>query len=287
MPLRDILVHLDATEQAEARLRLAADLARRHAAHLTALYVVDPAPPVFLAGDPFGGGLVLADLMERLRRRALEGAARVEAEFRERLRRDGVAGEWRRVEGVAAEHVALHARYADLLVLGQEALEGGGQARAGGDAGAVLERALFASGRPVLVVPAAGGFETVGRRVLVGWNGSREAARAVNDALPLLARAEATTVLAVNPRRGLGERGDQPGADIARHLARHGLEVAVEHPVAPEMGAGDILLNRAADLGADLLVVGAYGHSRVRELVLGGVTRTLLRRMTLPVLMSH
>jgi hypothetical protein len=160
-----------------------------------------------------------------MRRAALAAAARVEAAFRERLRLDGVAGEWRLVEGIAAEQVALHARYADLAVIGQEDPDGGPPA-----AGAVIEGALFSSGRPVLVVPYVGRFETVGRRVLIGWDAGREAARAVNDALPLIARAESSTVFAVNPRRGPGGHGAEPGADIAQHLARHGLKVEVEPP---------------------------------------------------------
>ncbi|WP_254453648.1 universal stress protein [Siccirubricoccus sp. G192] len=196
-------------------------------------------------------------------------------------------GEWRLVEGMTAEQVTLHARCADLLVVGQEDPDGGPPF-----AGPVLERALFSSGRPVLVVPHAGRFETVGRRVLLGWNASREAARAANDALPLMADAEVVTVLAVNFRRDQDGYGDaaesaEPGSDIALHFARHGLKAEVQHAVAPGLDAGDMLLNQAADLSADLLVVGAYGHSRFREMVLGGVTRTLLRQMTVPVLMSH
>jgi nucleotide-binding universal stress UspA family protein len=283
MRLKDILVHLDASEEAGTRLRLAADLARRHDAHLTALYVVELAMPVLVAGDPTGGGAALAELLEGMRQDSLADAARIEAEFRERLRLDGIAGEWRLVEGIAAEAVTRQARSADLVILGQENPEGG---QAG--AAAILEGTLFDSGRPVLAIPYAGRFETLGRRVLVGWNASREAARAVNDALPLIARADSTTVLSVNPRGGGPDgEGDQPGAEIALHLARHGVKVEVARTVAPEVGEGDVLLNRAADMGADLLVVGAYGHSRMRELVLGGVTRTLLRHMTLPVLLSH
>lgn len=281
MPLRDILVHLDATAQGRTRLTLAAELARRHEAHLTALHVVDVALPFVAAADG-GGSAMLAELLQSMRKDALAEAATVEAAFRERLQRDGIAGEWRLVEGAAPEQVALHARYADLAILGQEEPEGDRPA-----AGAIVEAALFSSGRPILVVPYAGRFETVGRRVLVGWNASREAARAVNDALPLIAGAESATVLAINPRHGSIGHGEEPGADIALHLARHGLKVQVEHSVAPKIGAGDLLLNRAAELPADLLVVGAYGHARLRELVLGGVTRTLLGHMTVPVLMAH
>lgn len=280
MPLRDILVHLDATAVGRARLALAAELARRHEAHLTGLFVIDVPLPVIAAGD--GGGAALAALMDRMREDALAAAATVEAAFRDRLRRDGLAGEWRLAEGSAPALVTMHARYADLAVLGQQDPDGDQP-----DAGAIVEAVLFSSGRPVLVVPYAGRFETLGQRVLIGWNASGEAARAVNDALPLIAAAETATVLAVNPRGGVDGHGEEPGADIARHLARHGVAVRVEHTDSGGLREGDVLLNRAAELSADLLVIGAYGHSRLREMVLGGVTRTLLQQMTLPVLMAH
>ncbi len=281
MALKDILVHLDGAAPSAQRLSLAADLARRHQAHLTGLFVVDLTPPIVGAMEG-GGGAVLAGLIEQMRAEALATAAGVEARFAETLAREGIAGEWRIAEGAAPELVALHARYADLAVLGQADPQADEAAGA-----AVVAAALFGAGRPVLVVPHAGSFPGIGRRVLVGWNASREATRAVHDALPLLLGAETVTIAAVNPRRGLGAHGDEPGADIARHLARHGVRVQVEHSAAPEIGAGDILLNRAADLSADLLVVGAYGHSRLREMFLGGVTRTLLQQMTLPVLLAH
>lgn len=282
MRLKDILVQLDATEQGKARLQIAADLARRHDAHLTGLHVIDLVLPIMPLASPAAGTAMIGPLMDALRDQALAAAAGVEAMFHEQIRRDGIAGEWRLAEGLAPEQVALHARYADLLVLGQADPEAGAPS-----AGAVIEAALFASGRPVLLVPHAGSFPTLGRRVLVGWNAGREATRAVHDALPLLAAAESVTVLAVNPAVGLDAHGEEPGADIARHLARHGVTVTTEFVTAAEAGAEEMILNRAAELGADLLVVGGYGHSRLRELVLGGVTRRLLRGMTLPVLMSH
>lgn len=281
MGLKDILVHLDHAPQAGMRLAVAADLARRHQAHLTGLFVVDIITPALGAADP-ASGAGLAELLESIRADALAAAARVEASFGETLRREGIAGEWRLTEGSPTELVPLHARYSDLTVLGQPDPENDEPST-----GAVLSATLFESGRPVLVIPYAGRFTAVGRRVLVGWNAGREATRAVHDAMPLLAKAAAVTITSVNPRRGLGAHGEEPGADIARHLARHGVTVNVEHTVAPEIGAGDILLNRAADLSADLLVIGAYGHSRLREMLLGGVTRSLLRQMTVPVLMSH
>lgn len=281
MALKDILVHLDGTEQAGVRLALAAGLARRHGAHLVGLYVVDVMMPIMAAADA-GSGAVLAEMLQRMRADSMDEAARVEARFSEALRHEDIAGEWRVAEGATPEHVALQARYADLAVLGQADPDAG---RPG--ATATLEAVLFDSGRPALIVPYAGTFETVGQRVLIGWNSSAQASRAVHDALPLMAGAASVTVTAVNPRRGIDAHGDQPGADIARHLARHGLKVTVEHTAAPEIGAGDMLLNRASELSADLLVVGAYGHSRLRQTIFGGVTRTLLTQTTLPVLMSH
>jgi nucleotide-binding universal stress UspA family protein len=183
------------------------------------------------------------------------------------------------VEGTTPEILALHGRYADLLVLGQDDPES--------DNAGLLETVLFDSGRPVLAIPFAGNFNSIGKRVLVGWNASREASRALHDALPLIAKADTTTVFLANPKRGLGAHGEEPGADIARHLARHGLMVEVAKAVADDVSDSALLLNHASDMGADLLVMGAYGHSRLREFILGGVTRSLLREMTIPVLLSH
>ena len=277
MKLCDILVHLDASPRARIRLDLAVALARQHRAHLTALHVIDVALPVMALGD--GGGAVIAELMEQMRQTALKAGAQLQAAFQEAIRREGIMGEWRQVEGSAAELVALHGRYADLLVLGQDDPES--------DHAGLLEAVLFDSGRPVLAIPFAGTFPQIGRRVLVGWNASREASRAVHDALPLLAKAESACVFLANPKRGLGAHGEEPGADIARHLARHGLKVEVAKAVADDVADSALLLNHASDMGADLLVMGAYGHSRLREFILGGVTRSLLREMTVPVLLSH
>jgi nucleotide-binding universal stress UspA family protein len=282
MALKDILVHLDPSPRAADRLRLAAALARQHDAHLIGLLVVDAMLPALAMADTGSGGPLVGQVLDQIRADALQDAARVEAAFGERMRLDGIGGEWRLVEGALPEVVALHARYADLAILGQV----DPQTSPPGAAQSV-EQVLFAAGRPVLLVPHSGRFETLGRHVLVGWNASREAARAVNDALPILVAAEKVTVLAVNPERRPGAHGAEPGADIALHLARHGVKAEVEHMTAPSIPDGLSLLNRAAELAPDLLVVGAYGHSRLREMALGGVTRTLLREMTVPVLMSH
>jgi nucleotide-binding universal stress UspA family protein len=183
------------------------------------------------------------------------------------------------VEGTTREILALHGRYADLLVLSQDDPES--------DNAGLLEAVVFDSGRPVLAIPFAGNFKSVGKRVLVGWNASREASRALHDALPLISKAETVTVFLANPKHGLDGHGEEPGADIARHLARHGMKAEVAKAIADDVPDSALLLNHASDMGADLLVMGAYGHSRLREFILGGMTRSLLREMTVPVLLSH
>jgi nucleotide-binding universal stress UspA family protein len=282
MALKDLLVHLDTTARCATRLEVAARLAVQHGAHLTGLHVIDiPSANYFYgAAMPFVPANP-EEIVERIRAEATEAAGPVEAAFRDCLRRNGIAGEWRMVEGAPPATVGLHARYADLTVVGQPNRD------EPQDADAVTETAVMTSGRPVLAIPFAGEFPTIGERVLVAWNASREAARALNDALPLLLGAKQVTVLAINPQRGVGGHGDVPAADIALHLARHGLKAEASHTVAKDIADGEALLSYAADIGADLIVAGAYGHSRARELVFGGVTRTLIAEMTAPVLMSH
>ena len=123
--------------------------------------------------------------------------------------------------------------------------------------------------------------------VIVAWDASQESTRAVHDSLPFLVEAKKVTVLVINPRIGPDGHGEQPGADIATHLARHGLKVEVQRSQSPDASIGDSLLSRLADLDSDLLVMGAYGHARLRQVILGGVTRTLLEQMTVPLLLSH
>ena len=146
---------------------------------------------------------------------------------------------------------------------------------------------MLSCGRPVLVVPYAGNFADVGRRVLVAWNGRREAARALHDAMFLLADAEAVTVIEIDPPAPGVAAPAASAAQLAAALMRRGIAAKAETETSGDIGVGDLLLSRTADLGADLIVMGAYGHSRVREFVLGGVSRDLFRHMTVPVLMSH
>jgi nucleotide-binding universal stress UspA family protein len=281
MSYKDLLVVLDSEATARRSIDIAAELAQRFAAHLVGLYPVPipQAPRHFGYYDP----ALLNPFFEELRARAREAADKTREVFEHATRLRGVSPEWREMpEGLDADP-AVHARYADLTILGQLDPDSG-------EPDTIRprpEQVTLASGRPILVIPYAGNFPNVGRRAVIGWNASREAARAVNDALPLLAAAEIVTVLTIDAREGPRAHGELPGADISLHLARHGVKAEIERTVSADLPVGEVLLSRAADLGADLLVMGAYGHSRARELLLGGATRSLLRSMTLPVLMSH
>ena len=190
--------------------------------------------------------------------------------------------EWRETGADALSAVALHARYADLVVIGQQNTD----LPSGVDQD-FAHSLPVAAGRPVLVVPYAFERRPIGRQVLVAWNASREAARAVQDALPILERAGQVHVVSFDPEISDSAHDKEPGADIALYLARHGVKVTVSRHAVPDLEIGPQLLSRAFDLSADLIVMGAWGHSRLREFFLGGVTRTLLESMTVPVLMSH
>jgi len=205
--------------------------------------------------------------------------------FKERARLAG----WGSVETVASSGdafsaLSLHARYNDLVVIGQH--DPDEDYTQWPDAAAFPELVAMGVGRPVLVVPYAGNFSKVGEHVLVAWDASREATRALTDALPLLKRARRVTVMAVNPEKA-HRHGAEPGADIALFLARHGVKVEATAQSSGGLDVGNFLLSRIADLDVDLLVMGAYGHARLRELMLGGVTQTILSSMTVPVLFSH
>jgi nucleotide-binding universal stress UspA family protein len=271
MSYKDILVHVDNSARSAVRLGVAGALAARMHAHLIGLNVrSEPHLPPYIRAQ-FDD---IAALRERWdNQAAAEARAMVEAV----APASGGTVEWRDVSGPLGETVALHARYADLTVIGQDDPD---------EASASLaEHLLIEVGRPLVVVPYAGRFAEIGSRVLVAWNGSREATRAVHDALPLLKTAKLVRVIAVNPAGG--GHGDIPGADICLHLSRHGVNAVGEQIQSEDLNVGEMLLSRAADEDVDLIVMGAYGRSRLRELVLGGATHHLLRHMTVPVLLSH
>ena len=278
MAYRNLLVHVDDSKANAKSLEAAIVLAQAHGAHLTGIYAaIEPALPGNVVAE------VPAQLLDVLREQAVESTTAAKAAFTEIVERAGLSSDFRSAHcssSRVAEAVALHARYADLTVLGQPEPVDGGEVDA-----VVPEDVVLSAGRPALVIPYIGAGKEIGRRVMVAWDGGREAARAVNDALPLLEKAESVAVLVINPSRG--GHGEQPGADIALHLARHGITVEVQHIEVRGLSTGNALLSRLADEGVDLLVMGAYGHSRLRQMVLGGVTRAVFQQMTVPVLMSH
>jgi nucleotide-binding universal stress UspA family protein len=178
------------------------------------------------------------------------------------------------------EDLTLSSLHSDLVVIGQRELQ-----ELPGYASP--EKLLLASGAPILVIPSGWKSESIGNKILVAWNASREARRAVADALPFLVAAGSVTLLVVDSGERAGRHGEEPGADIALYLARHGVHVDVEQMSSHGVPVADIILSSARDHGADLIVIGAYSHARSVEMVFGGVTRTLLKQAPIPVLMSR
>ena len=268
MALKEILIHLDSRPSCSARLALAAHLARSHGARLTGLHIVH---------HPYFGP----------RRDSASVAAEIRRLFEAELESAGIEGEclcldWP-VSGVsAAEIVNLHAYYRDLVIVGQPEPDVEDRA-APAD---LAEKVVLGAGRPVLVVPYAGTFETFGERVMVAWRGGPESSRALADALPLLGAAREVRVVEVSVSDE-GDEGTPRGGDVCVHLGRHGVVASCETVVARHLSIGDLLLNNAAEAGTDLLVMGAYAQTRRGGLSLGEVGRHLLRFMTVPVLMSH
>ncbi len=283
MTYKNLLVHLDDSKACRKRMETAVAIAAAHNAHLAGLFCVGAFELPTWAEVP-------RDMIEEQRKLDEKRAAEVSAEFEEAAKRAGINYEVRHAnvaDYAVPDTVALHARYSDMVILGQSDPD---EVREG--TRVLVEHVVMAAGRPVLAVPYIGpvkhhGAVQVGRRIMVAWDAGREATRAVNDAMPFLEAAEKVDVLAVNPSKSRGKHGDQPGADIALHLARHGVKVEVQQLDVKDLEPGETLLSRLSDTGSDLLVMGAYGHSRMRELILGGATRTVLEHMTVPVMMSH
>lgn len=279
MGYKNILVHVDQTKTCRARIDAAIALALQHEAHLTGLYVI-----VEPSGASFARGYLPPEIVSAAAGHAEARAKENLARFAAAAERNQVSFDTRTDRGFdveLADVLSMHARYADLVVIGQVDPDDPAAAQH------LPEQLVLACGRPVLLIPYIGAGAALGQRVVVGWDAGREAARAVGDALPILEKASWVSVVSANPRQGDYGHGDVPGADIALHLARHGVKVDVQRIDARDIGVGNLLLSHVASESADLLVMGAYGHSRLREIVLGGATRTILGEMTVPVLMSH
>lgn len=274
--IRSVLVHLDASPRSAERLRLARTLAATQGATVSALFAVTPIYlDAALAYTADANTAALLQEAEAAQRRSARAVFEAEAA------RHGPPLHWAEpTTGPASSDFAAQALYADLVLLGQRDRT---DPLAYGVPADFVQSVLIESGRPALVVPFAGTFTDVGREILVAWKPTRESARAVSAALPLLQQAQRVHVVSWD------EGGAAPAAasGLEAYLHAHGVQVQrfVQGPMP--QAPGEALLSLASDVGADLLVMGCYGHTRTREFLLGGATRTVLESMTLPVLMAH
>jgi nucleotide-binding universal stress UspA family protein len=285
--LKDLLVYVDQSDRAVERLRLAADLARRHGSRLTAIFVRELTREQIhdqcVAELGLGSAQAMGEANQRIQKSIDERAALLRKTLENAGHESGFEVEWRCLDGSSSILVPQHARFADLCILSQD-----GPAPVDAPGYSFSEQLLFVSGRPVVFVPASGSFDTLGRHILVAWNSSRASTRAVNDALPLIERAERVTVLAINPADFAEHYHALPPQQMVEHLRRHGAAVEgiwLNH--VPISSIADTVLANAHKVGADLIVAGAFGHPKLWEKLMGGVTRDLLVRMNLPVLMSY
>ena len=278
MSYRTILVQQHDRRRQRALLGAASQLARGFEAHLVGLNVLPPI--IVIPGVDAGGAAVIEEHRDEYRQEIVA----LKALFEETTRGEPFVAEWVEVdagyESGTTKLIEL-ARSADLVVVSTRDPEWGYSSHL-----EAPDRVVLESGRPVLVVPGST-VPSVGRRIVVAWNGRREAARAVFDALPLLKQAEQVTVVWVNPQDDGKAAGDLPGADICMALARHGVKCEATQNIRPAGNVGETLLSTVKVNAADLLVMGCYGHTRLRETVFGGATRHVLEHTTVPVLMSH
>jgi nucleotide-binding universal stress UspA family protein len=279
MPYKTILVHADHSRHAATRIRIAAEIALADNAHLIGAAMSGISRFVYQDSTVGSIGPIVAEHVAMLNERARAALA----EFEAIATRVGVASfETRLVDDEPEGGLALQARYCDLVVVGQTDPD----ELSPNVISDLPEYVMLNCARPVLIVPYAGKFQQVGNNVLIAWDGSIEATRAVTHAIPLLQRAANVTVVLFNAVAGSAEHGEQPGADIALYLARYGVKVDVQEQ-RTDIDIGNALLSLAADNNNDLIVMGGYGHTRLREVLLGGVTLKVLKTMTAPVLMAH
>jgi len=280
MAYQTILVYLSDKKSAERVLNTAISLAVRHDAHLIGLHVAS----VFHVYSTVAVDLT-AEILDAQKKALEVEAAGIKKIFDKMTKKEAIECEWRSLQvnsTMVSAVVINHARCTDLVVAAQSDHDYDDN-----NAIRILEQLLIDTGRPVLMVPYAGEHTDFGHNITIAWNASRESARAVASAMPMLKRAEKVTVLWVNPQSETGEVMNVPGSEIATCLSRHGINVETDFSRTKLPEVGDEILSRLADNQSDMLVMGAYGHSRLREFIFGGASRHLLEHMTVPVLMTH
>lgn len=276
MEIRDIVLCVDPVQPESALIENAVKFAKKHEANLIGIYPIEyPEFPGYITAQ------LPKDVLEKNRSFYTEHANAAQAAFRKACTSAAIHWDWRCVEGDRAEIMVANGRLADLVLLSGR--RNNGESPAGESSG----RIMLECGRPVLLLPSTPMKENAGSRMMLAWNGRREAVRAVHDALPLLRRADWVKVVMVNPDAAASDYGDAPGSELCRHLARHGVKAEARESRVRGKSEGAALLALAEQENADLLVMGAYGHARWRELVIGGVTAHVLRHADLPVLLSH
>lgn len=279
MEFKNILIHLDHSNGCRNRIEVAFDLARKFDARITGLLVVaDYIVPSYVEAQ------ISVDVITDVTEKALARARDTLDEYQKLADAAGVSMEGHVLEGQLIPILREHSKYSDLLVLGQDQPEDHDNASYG-----LADSLLFEGACACMVVPHSGKLEPLGKRVLLTWNASKESARALREAMPLLSRAETVVVLSSEPDDGDSSiaRGHPHADELARFLESHGIETISSGISDTDMSTTDAIIGQAAQMNADLIVMGAYGHTRLREIILGGVTRDLLKQAPVPLLLAH
>jgi nucleotide-binding universal stress UspA family protein len=277
MAIKEIIVHVDNTVACENRINTAIELATQHDAELTSIYVIPSYPmPTYYEAQ------ISLEILAEVDKSAKKSARQAQRRYEKMAADAGLAAKTIIEEDNLISVLSKHARYADLIVLGQD-----DEVDPLSLGEALADNIVLEGGTPCLVIPCKSTNKQMGKRVLVAWNASREAARAIKDALPVLKRSESIELLSIDSDALEVEENCDQGKDILAYLTRHG--IVAEHYIErnKDLSPGDAILARVSETDADLIVMGAYGHSRLRETILGGATRKILKQMTVPVFISH
>ncbi len=279
MDFKNILLHLDHSSGCENRLQVAFALAKNYDAVITGLFVVpDYVVPSYVEAQ------ISVDLITDVTEKALARAREKLSSYQQMADEAGVKLEAHVLEGQVIPILREHSKYSDLLLLGQDQPDDPDNASYG-----LADALLFEGACACVMVPHSGKLAAPGRRVLLTWNASRESARALREAMPILVRAEEVVVLSSEPDDADAEiaRGHPHADELARFLESHGIQSISSGIADMDVSTSDAILGQAAEMNADLIIMGAYGHARLREIILGGVTRDLLKQSTVPLFLAH
>ncbi len=279
MDFKNLLLHLDHSGGCQNRLDITFALAKKHDALITGLFVVpDYVVPSYVEAQ------ISVDLITDVTEKALARARETLSGYQKMADEAGVRMDAHVVEGQVIPILREHSKYSDLLMLGQDQPDDPDNASYG-----LADALLFEGACACMVVPHSGKLALPGKRILLTWNASRESARALREAMPLLKSAEAVVVLSSEPNDSDAEiaRGHPHADELARFLESHRIESVSSGISDMDISASDAILGQAAEMNADLIVMGAYGHARLREIILGGVTRDLLKQSQVPLFLAH